>query len=105
MIRFVHSADWQLGARFSQFGPKAGQFCSARIATLQKALALELSTDEPQVLILDDVLVNTDPVRQVRVLDMPGTHAARLQIPIFTCRSVLYKIEGQSLTLELSTAP
>jgi hypothetical protein len=31
--------------------------------------ALELSKEEPQLLILDDVLVNTDPVRQERVLD------------------------------------
>ena len=43
------------------------------------AVAQELATEEPQVLILDDVLVNTDQVRQERILDVlvlaprPGT--------------------------------
>jgi DNA repair exonuclease SbcCD nuclease subunit len=46
-MRFIHSADWQLGARFAQFGPKAEFLRAARLATLEKVLrkADELSVD------------------------------------------------------------
>lgn len=52
---------------------------------LRLAVAQELATGEPQVLILDDVLVNTDPVRQDRILDVLSAQADRLQILILTC--------------------
>ncbi len=66
---------------------------------LRLAVAQELATDEPQVLILDDVLVNTDPVRQDRVLDVLGAHAARLQILILTCHPDRYRGVGETITL------
>jgi exonuclease SbcC len=66
---------------------------------LRLAVAQELSTDEPQVLILDDVLVNTDPVRQERILDVLGTQASRLQILILTCHPDRYRGVGQPITL------
>ena len=66
---------------------------------LRLAVAQELATDEPQVLILDDVLVNTDPVRQERILDVLGTQAERLQILILTCHPDRYRGVGQSLAL------
>jgi len=65
---------------------------------LRLAVAQELSADEPQVLILDDVLVNTDPVRQERILDVLGTQATRLQILILTCHPDRYRGVGQPLT-------
>lgn len=37
-MRFIHSADWQLGARFTRFGTKARDLQEARIQTLQKAV-------------------------------------------------------------------
>jgi len=40
---------------------------------------------KPQVLILDDVLVNTGPIRQERILDTLATQANHLQIQILTC--------------------
>ncbi len=61
---------------------------------LRLAVAQELATDEPQVLILDDVLVNTDPVRQERVLDVLGSQAVRLQILILTCHPDRYRGVG-----------
>jgi uncharacterized protein YhaN len=61
---------------------------------LRLAVAQELATDEPQVLILDDVLVNTDPVRQDRILDVLGAQAARLQILILTCHPDRYRGVG-----------
>jgi exonuclease SbcC len=66
---------------------------------LRLAVAQELSADEPQVLILDDVLVNTDPVRQERILDLLGTQADRLQILILTCHSDRYRGIGQTITI------
>jgi hypothetical protein len=66
---------------------------------LRLAVAQELATDEPQVLILDDVLVNTDPVRQDRVLDVLGAQAARLQILILTCHPDRYRGVGETITL------
>lgn len=66
---------------------------------LRLAVAQELATGEPQVLILDDVLVNTDPVRQDRVLDVLGAQAARLQILILTCHPDRYRGVGQSLSI------
>jgi dTDP-4-dehydrorhamnose reductase len=66
---------------------------------LRLAVAQELATDEPQVLILDDVLVNTDPFRQERILDVLGAQAERLQILILTCHPDRYRGVGQPLAL------
>lgn len=66
---------------------------------LRIAVAQELSTSEAQVLILDDVLVNTDPVRQERVLDVLGQLAAKLQIIILTCHPERYRGIGTSIQL------
>ncbi len=66
---------------------------------LRLAVAQELATDEPQVLILDDVLVNTDQVRQERILDVLGAQAERLQILILTCHPDRYRGLGQPITL------
>ena len=38
-MKFIHSADWQLEARFSQFGPKAQFLRAARLETLEKVLS------------------------------------------------------------------
>ncbi|MCK9588159.1 MAG: DNA repair exonuclease [Terrimicrobiaceae bacterium] len=38
MARFIHSADWQLGARFKQFGTKGDILREARLPTLRRAL-------------------------------------------------------------------
>ena len=41
MFRFIHSADWQLGARFAQFGAEGGDRLRARrLQTLRAALTL-----------------------------------------------------------------
>lgn len=38
MVRFIHSADWQLGARFSQFGGMGDVLREARLTTLRRAM-------------------------------------------------------------------
>lgn len=40
MFRLIHTADWQLGARFAQFGVHGGRLREARITTLRRALSL-----------------------------------------------------------------
>jgi DNA repair exonuclease SbcCD nuclease subunit len=37
-VKFLHSADWQIGARFRQFGDQAARLSEARLRTLRKAL-------------------------------------------------------------------
>lgn len=66
---------------------------------LRIAVALELAVDEPQVLILDDVLVNADPVRQERILDVLSALAAKLQVLILTCHADRYRGVGTALSL------
>lgn len=64
---------------------------------LRIAVAQELATSEPQVLILDDVLVNTDSVRQERVLDVLSALAANLQVIVLTCHADRYRGAGRSI--------
>ena len=66
---------------------------------LRIAVAQELATNEPQVLILDDVLVNTDSVRQERILDVLGALSTSLQILVLTCHADRYRGLGQAITL------
>src|SRR2546428_10922273 len=37
-MKLIHSADWQIGARFYRFGERAGFLHNARMTTLRKAL-------------------------------------------------------------------
>ena len=60
------------------------------LLALRAAVATELAEEGPQLLILDDVLVNTDPLRQVRVLDYLQTLSQRVQILILTCHPDRY---------------
>lgn len=66
---------------------------------LRIAVAQELAATEPQVLILDDVLVNTDQVRQERVLDSLTALAGSLQVIILTCHPDRYRGIGNPVTL------
>jgi DNA repair exonuclease SbcCD nuclease subunit len=40
MFRLLHSADWQLGARFIQFADQASRLREARLTTLERTVAL-----------------------------------------------------------------
>lgn len=65
---------------------------------LRIAVAQELASAEPQVLILDDVLVNTDRVRQERILDVLSALSSRLQIVVLTCHAERYRGVGRALS-------
>lgn len=76
MLRLVHSADWQLGARFSQFGAKAAPLRAARVETLERALDLAARDGADAFLIAGDLfednLVDDALVRTV--IDLFGRH-------------------------------
>lgn len=61
---------------------------------LRLAVAGEVGESGRQLVILDDVLVNTDAQRQARVLDLLQTAASKLQILILTCHPERYRGVG-----------
>jgi uncharacterized protein YhaN len=64
-------------------------------------LAEVLSADEPWPLVLDDVLVNTDPERIARVQKALYAASQRLQILLFTCHGPLFDGLGAHRCIEL----
>ena len=66
---------------------------------LRLAVASELAEIEPQVLILDDVLVNTDRARQERVLDLLSGLGPNIQVLLLTCHADWYRGLGTFHTL------
>jgi hypothetical protein len=68
---------------------------------LRIAVAQELAQEEPQLLILDDVLVNTDATRQERVLDVLTSLANKLQIIVLTCHEDRYRGVGQRVSFPI----
>ncbi len=67
------------------------------LLALRAAVALELAKTGPQLLILDDVLVNTDATRQENVLDFIGNLAQHVQVLIVTCHGERYRGIGENI--------
>lgn len=88
MLRLIHSADWQMGARFAQFGARGARLREARLTTLRRSLALARDHAADVFLIagdlfednqVDDSLVAAvvDSFRahpELRVFLLPGNH-------------------------------
>ncbi len=70
------------------------------LLALRAAVALELTKTGPQLLILDDVLVNTDATRQENVLDFIGNIAQHVQVLILTCHGERYRGIGVQQQIE-----
>ena len=77
--------------------------CDALPRCLRTAVAQELAAAEPQLLILDDVPVNTDPVRQERILDVLTGLSIRLQTLILTCHPDRYRGVGRAITISTAS--
>lgn len=87
-MRLIHSADWQLGCRFSQFGEKAEVLRDARLKTLGRALELGKNRNVDAFIIagdlFDDSHVDEAVVKgalevfasfpEVRIFILPGNH-------------------------------
>ncbi|RKX29779.1 MAG: hypothetical protein DRP71_15945, partial [Verrucomicrobia bacterium] len=69
------------------------------LLALRAAVALELAKNGPQILILDDVLVNTDATRQENVLDFIQNVAQHVQVLIVTCHAERYRGIGKSIAI------
>jgi DNA repair exonuclease SbcCD nuclease subunit len=87
-MKFVHSADWQLGARFAQFGAKSEVLRQARLQALNTALHAAQNRGVDAFLVagdlfedaqVDDALIEAalavfGRFPDVRVLLLPGNH-------------------------------
>lgn len=66
---------------------------------LRLAVAGEVSANGHKLVVLDDVLVNTDGQRQQRVLDLLQTSSNQLQILILTCHPERYRGIGEVIEI------
>jgi hypothetical protein len=69
------------------------------LLALRAAIALEVAKTDPPLLILDDVLVHTDPMRQQNVLEYLQSLAAQMQILVLTCHADRYRGVGRIVRL------
>lgn len=82
MIRFVHSADWQLGARFAQFDRHGSRLREARLDTLRRTLALAQSHQADAFLIAGD-LFEDNQVSDALVTATLDLFRAHPDLPIY----------------------
>jgi len=81
-MKFVHSADWQLGARFAQFGTKAHALREARVQTLRMAVDMAKRVEADAFLIAGDLFVDSQ-VDDTIVQTALGTFATAPGLPVF----------------------
>lgn len=82
MFRFLHSADWQLGARFAQFGAQASRLREARLETLARTLELAPKYAVDAFLIAGD-LFEDNQVADALVERVVALFAAHSQLPVY----------------------
>jgi DNA repair exonuclease SbcCD nuclease subunit len=82
MFRFVHSADWQLGARFPRFGSRATRLREARVRTLGRTLELAAGRGAEAFLVAGDLFEDNqvDDALVGEVLELFGRHPG---LPVF----------------------
>jgi DNA repair exonuclease SbcCD nuclease subunit len=82
MFRFIHSADWQLGARFAQFGLQGDRLRAARLDTLRQTLDLSRKHDVDAFLIAGD-LFEDNQVSDTLVAAVLGIFRDYPALPIY----------------------
>jgi len=82
MFRFIHSADWQLGARFSQFGARGGRLREARLVTLKRALDLAREHKVDAFIVAGD-LFEDNQVDETLVATVVGLFADYPSVPVY----------------------
>ena len=82
MLRLIHSADWQLGARFSQFSSASGHLRAARLSTLRRTLALAVEREADAFLIAGD-LFEDNQVDDALVASAMAIFGAHPALPIY----------------------
>lgn len=82
MIRFLHSADWQLGARFAQFGAQGARLREARLETLDRTLARARELGADAFLVAGD-LFEDNQVDESLVRSVMDRFRASAPLPIY----------------------
>ena len=82
VFRFVHSADWQLGARFLQFGAAAEHLRARRLVTLRAALTAARDRAADAFLVAGD-LFEDNQVADALVDETLAIFAVFPEIPIY----------------------
>ena len=85
-MKFLHTADWQMGMRAESVGKMAERVREERLA-----LGQVLAKDERQLVVLDDVLNATDTGRLARLLVLLEEASDKLQVVILTCHPERYR--------------
>ena len=65
MVKFLHSADWHLGIRYTQLGGKADKARQIRIQTIQKLVDTAKNENLDFVLIAGDLFDSNDLDRRI----------------------------------------
>src|SRR5579862_5872187 len=60
-MRFVHSADWQIGKVFKQFGPKEEALRQARLTAIERLGELAIGNGAKHVLVAGDIYDSEAP--------------------------------------------
>ncbi len=82
MIKILHSADWQLGARFRQFGAFAERLRSARLETLRRSLEIARSHSVDACLIAGD-LFEDNQVDERLVAETVRIFSEHTSVPVY----------------------
>lgn len=82
MFRFIHSADWQLGAKFVQFGAQGNSLRGVRLQTLRRTLELAKQHAADAVLIAGDLFEDNqvDDALVASVIEVFRAHPA---LPVY----------------------
>lgn len=80
-MKFIHTADIQIGARYAQFGEKAGIPRAARLSTLKRILEIAREQDADAVLIAGDMF-ESNQIANAQVNEAFAALAARPEIPV-----------------------
>lgn len=82
MYRLLHSADWQLGARFAQFGSSGDRLRAARLETLRRSLAYAGTHEVDAFLIAGDLFEDNqvDDVLVAATIELFRAHPA---LPVY----------------------
>jgi DNA repair exonuclease SbcCD nuclease subunit len=76
-MRFIHTADLQIGARFAQFGEEAGVLRQARVQALDRVLAIAEAEAADAVLIAGDLFEDNQVADSLvrEVIDVLNAHS------------------------------
>jgi DNA repair exonuclease SbcCD nuclease subunit len=80
-MRFIHTADLQIGARFSQFGDKATALRAARVQALARILDIAEAESADAVLIAGDMFEDNQ-VADALVRDVMAVLDAHASVPV-----------------------